>query len=223
MSGTDPEVDDSDPITEVIDIPDGALNDPGTGARRYTAPGFDAGSTQIIDRVPGSDGDPTELIAAGFRPRSAPRAIPGRRRRRSLWRLAGALLVAGLAVAAIVGGLMYKRNADREAQEQAVRSTIQTFDSAVRHGDLASLRNVTCGQTHDNYVKYDDRTWTDTYAKVMAAKQYPVVSSVEAVVINGDHAEANVTSYMAYDPATKSTHSFDLQFSDDQWKICQSP
>ena len=48
------------------------------------------------------------------------------------------------------------------------------------------------------------------------------VASVDDVVVNGDHAEANVTSYMAFDPATKSTHSFDLQFRDDQWKICQS-
>ena len=49
-----------------------------------------------------------------------------------------------------------------------------------------------------------------------------MVASVDDVVVNGDHAEANVTSYMAFDPATKSTRSFDLQFRDDQWKICQS-
>jgi len=27
---------------------------------------------------------------------------------------------------------------------------------------------------------------------------------------------------MAFDPATTSTRSFDLQFRDDQWKICQA-
>ena len=211
--------DDGDPITEVIDI-SAAPGDPGTGARRYTAPGFDAGSTQIIDRVPDP---PTEYMAAAARHRSAPRAIPGRHRRRSLWRVLGAVLAAALAVAAIVGGLLYKRNADRQAQESAVRSTIETFDGAVREGDLATLRRVTCGQTHDNYGKFDDRTWTDTYAKVIAAKQYPVVASVDEVVVNGEHAEANVTSYMAFDPSTTSSRSFDLQLRDGQWKICQSP
>lgn len=224
MAGTDPVVagksaDDSDPITEVIDIPASALADPGTGARRYTAPGFDAGFTQIIDRVPD---DPTESIATGTRSRSAPRSIPGRRRRRTLWRWASALVVAGLAIAAIVGGLMYKRSADRAAQDRAVRASIESFDTALREGDLATLRGVTCGKLNDTYVKYDDRTWTDTYAKIMAAKQYPVVGSIDEVVVNGDHAEANVTSYMAFEPATTSTHSFDLQFRDDQWKICQS-
>nr|CRL75866.1 hypothetical protein CPGR_01578 [Mycolicibacter nonchromogenicus] len=27
---------------------------------------------------------------------------------------------------------------------------------------------------------------------------------------------------MAYEPRVRSTRSFDLQFRDDQWKICQS-
>jgi hypothetical protein len=28
---------------------------------------------------------------------------------------------------------------------------------------------------------------------------------------------------MAADPAIRSTRSFDLQFRDEQWKICQGP
>lgn len=214
-SGTDP---DNDPITDVIGIPADALGEPGTGARRYTAPGFDAGSTQIIDRVPDA-GEPTELIA---RLRSRPRTIPGRTGRRRTVRALIALLAVGLTAAAIAGGVIYKRNSDREAAQQAVRSTIDRFDAALKDGDLATLRSVTCGKLHETYVEYDDRTWTDTYSKVMAAKQYPVVASVDEVVVDGDHAEANVTSSMAFEPATTSTHSFDLQRHGDQWKICQS-
>ncbi|MGC7323060.1 DUF4878 domain-containing protein, partial [Mycobacteroides abscessus subsp. massiliense] len=32
----------------------------------------------------------------------------------------------------------------------------------------------------------------------------------------------NVTSFMAFAPQTRSSRSFDLQFRDNQWKICQS-
>jgi hypothetical protein len=71
-------------------------------------------------------------------------------------------------------------------------------------------------------VNYDERTWTDTYRRVTAAKQYPVVASIDQVVVNGEHAEANVTAFMAYAPQVRSTRSFDLQFRDDQWEICQS-
>ena len=103
-----------------------------------------------------------------------------------------------------------------------LRITIEKFDSAVRDGDLATLRAITCGQTRDSYINYGDKDWADTYAKVAEAKQYPVVASIDHVVVNGDHAEANVTSYMAYDPAMTSIRSFDLQFRDDQWQICQA-
>ena len=59
-SGTDHNRD-TDPVTEVIEIGDAAeAADTATGERRYTAPGFDAGFTQIIDRVPDAE---TEFIA----------------------------------------------------------------------------------------------------------------------------------------------------------------
>lgn len=115
-----------------------------------------------------------------------------------------------------------RSSAARASQQDQVRTTIQTFDNAIRQGDLSTLRSITCGQTRDSYVNYDDRSWADTYSRVLAAGQYPVVASIDEVVVNGDHAEANVTSYMAFDPNMRSTRSFDLQFRDDQWKICQS-
>ena len=56
-----PEVD-HDPVTEVIEIPTDSVAPatPPSDERRYTAPGFDAGSTQIIDRIP----DDGELMTA---------------------------------------------------------------------------------------------------------------------------------------------------------------
>ena len=52
---------DHDPVTEVIEIPaDAARSESPAGfddERRYTAPGFDAGWTQIIDRVPDDETD----------------------------------------------------------------------------------------------------------------------------------------------------------------------
>ena len=210
---------DSDPVTEVIEIPAASVSD--TAERRYTAPGFDAGSTQIIDRLP-DDSAPTEIFFAAERPR-APQAIAPRRPERPSWLMPILLALAAVAAVAIVGFLLIHRaNSAKAARVDSVRSTIQTFDTAVRNGDLATLRGVTCGQTRDSYVNYDDTAWADAYSKIAEAKQYPVVASIDDVVVNGDHAEANVTSYMAFDPATTSTRSFDLQFRDDQWKICQS-
>lgn len=232
---------DGDPVTEAIEVveatqapevgevaADADSSAPATGERRYTAPGFDAGSTQIIDRLPD---DETELIAttteaftAAPPARSAaPQAIPPRTPGRPRWLIPTLLALAALVAAAIVGTVLLVRANAAKAQQNMVRSTIETFDTAVRNGDLATLREVTCGQTREDYAAFDDASWADASTRILAAKQYPVIASVDEVVIDGDHAEANVTSYMAFDPATTSSRSFDLQFTDEKWKICQAP
>lgn len=216
---------DSDPVTEVIDVT-GALaadNAADTAQRRYTAPGFDAGSTQIIDRLP-DDSPPTEVLFTGVRQRTAaPTAIPPRRPQRPSWLVPILLALAALVASALVGFLLVHRaSSAKAARVDAVRSTIQSFDNAVRNGDLGMLRSVTCGATKQTYDAYDDKAWADAYTRISEAKQYPVVASIDEIVVNGDHAEANVTSYMAFDPGTTSTRSFDLQYRDDEWRICQS-
>jgi hypothetical protein len=214
--------------------------------RRFTAPSpSDAGSTQIIETGP-----PTEILSASeapagmaasgapteqFAPQpniAAPQLIPPRgdapappgRRRSWGWVIALVLVIAAVVAVAILGTLLLTRDdAPKVSQEDRVRTTIQNFDTAIQKGDIATLRSITCGETADSYVKYDDARWKDIHARVAAARQYPVVASIDQVVVNQNHAEANVTSFMAFDPSTRSTRSFDLEFRDEQWKICQAP
>jgi hypothetical protein len=231
----------ADPATEVIS-PSTPEQQPPTpslrpGERRYTAPGFDAKETAIINAA----NDPaTEVFEPGRpsgldqgAPRTAlPQLIPprlGARLRPSTqrswgWVLALILIILALAAIAVLGTVLLTRN-DKKAgasQEDQVRNTIQNFDAAVQTGDLTRLRSLTCGNLRDDYVNYDQREWGDTYHRVAAAKEYPVVANIDQVLVNGDHAEANVTAFMAYAPQTRSTRSFDLQYRDDQWKICES-
>lgn len=236
-SGTDHD-DAAEPV-EPAPADDPTADDPTVAAnvpteRRFTAPGFDAGSTQIIDRPPPDPeteifATPTEVFPVVDSRRTAtPQAIPPRggpmaRRRSWGWVIAVILAIAALAAVAILATILLTRDdSPKVSQEEMVRTTIENFDNAVQKGDLATLRGITCGQTRDSYVNYDDRAWADTHSRVAAARQYPVVASIDEVVVNGDHAEANVTSFMAFDPATRSTRSFDLQFRDNQWKICQT-
>jgi serine/threonine-protein kinase len=140
---------------------------------------------------------------------------------------APALIVIGvvaLATIALVGTLLLTRHKTvKVSEEEQVRHTIQQYDIAVQRGDLTALRSITCGTVRDGYVDYDEHAWQETYQRVSAAKQYPVIASIDQVVVNGQHAVADVTSFMAYDPSVRSTRSLDLQYRDNQWKICQSP
>jgi uncharacterized protein YpmS len=140
------------------------------------------------------------------------------------WVLAIVVIVLALAAIAILGTVLLTRSKhSKVSQEDQVKHTIQSFDIAVQTGDLTALRSITCGTTRDGYVEYDEHAWSETYRRVSAAKQYPIIASIDQVVVNGQHAEANITTFMAYDPQVRSTRSMDLQFRDDQWKICQSP
>lgn len=221
----------------------------GEPERRFTAPsGFDAGETEIIGAV--KDHEPaTEIMPKSELPLSgaaatantgpfvhqsnaAPQAIPPRggaakpRGRRTSWGWVVALILVILALVAVaVLGtvLLTHDDAPKASQEDLVRTTIQNFDSSIQKGDLATLRSITCGATADNYIKYDDAQWKDIHARIAAARQYPVVASVDQIVVHDNHAEANVTTFMAFDPSTRSTRSLDLEFRDEKWKICQAP
>ncbi|MGV0787796.1 DUF4878 domain-containing protein [Mycolicibacterium sp. XJ2] len=204
------------------------------GERRFTAPsGFDAGTTQKIDTPaePATEVFSSPGVASQQKP-VAPQVIPPRgdapgppQQRRSWgWVVAVVLVIAALVAIAVLGTVLLTRDSKPGAsQEEMVRNTIEEFDTAIQSGDLAKLRSITCGSKRDSYVRYDDKTWEEIHERVAAAKQYPVVASIDQVVINGDHAEANVTAFMAYAPQTRSTRSFDLEFRDEQWKICQAP
>ncbi|MFZ0903186.1 MAG: hypothetical protein WAN71_04765 [Mycobacterium sp.] len=205
------------------------------GERRFTAPGFDAKETAVINAAtePATEVFDTPSGSTGAQPRTAmPQLIPprlGAKLRPSTqrswgWVLALILIILALAAVAVLGTVLLTRNnkKPKASQEDQVRSTIQSFDVAVQKGDLSTLRGITCGNMRDDYVNYDERDWNDTYRRVAAAKQYPVVANIDQVVVNGNHAEANVTAFMAYAPQVRSTRSFDLQYRDDQWKICES-
>ncbi|OBI00973.1 hypothetical protein [Mycobacterium sp. E2733] len=238
----------SDSETETEVIKPGSAGDPKDPAqdadgqqreRRFTAPGFDARETAVISTTPEPATEvfasPPEGIPAqpGTPPKPAvPQSIPPRlgaklRTSRQFnwgWVLALVLIVLALAAIAILGTVLLTRGKHTKvSQEDQVRSTIQGFDTAIQKGDLTTLRTITCGTTRDGYADYDEHSWDETYRRVSAAKQYPVIASIDQVVVNGQHAEANVTTFMAYDPSLRSTRSLDLQYRDDQWKICQSP
>ncbi|WNG88213.1 DUF4878 domain-containing protein [Mycobacterium sp. ITM-2016-00317] len=238
LRGSDPE---HEPATEVFAPSEQPAEDPEqSGERRFTAPsGFDAGSTTIIDRPTdpvteqfpvGDAGAPTEQFAV--QKPVAPQVIPPRgeapkpptAKRNWGWVIAIVLVIGALVAVAILGTVLLTRGSEPGAsQEDMVRATIQNYDAAIEKGDLATLRTITCGTTAEAYNNLDDKRWAETHRRVAEAGRYPVVASIDQIVVNGDHAEANVTTFMAYAPQTRSTRSFDLQFRDDEWKICQAP
>ena len=234
---------DTEAQTVVINKPDDdpqGQTDAQQPERRFTAPGFDANETAVIATTPepateifASHQGPDAAAQPGMSPKpAAPQSIPPRLRAKLQtsspfnwgWVLAIVVIVLALAAIAILGTVLLMRvKHPKASEEDQVRHAIEQYDIAVQRGDLTALRGMTCGTARDGYVDYDEYGWDETYRRVSAAKQYPVIASIDQVVVNGQHAEANVTTFMAYDPQVRSTRSLDLQYRDDHWKICQSP
>jgi hypothetical protein len=221
ITPSEPEFESAEPTVVLEGVDDAA-------DLRYSAPsGFDVKPTEIMQ----SPSEPaTEVMSVpGGQPRLvAPQAIPPRppNGRHRSWALVLALIlvIAALAAVAVFGTVwLTHTSSPKVSQEDQVRETIHEFDNAVQKGDLAQLRGITCGTTRDGYVNYDDQQWAATHEKVIAAKRYPMVASIDEVAVDGNHAEANVTTFIAYEPQVRSTRSFDLQFLDGRWKICEGP
>ena len=205
-----------DPATEVFATPPVPPGAPGQGATPPAAPP----NLQHPQHPPAG---PKTATPQSIPPRRGMK-LPTSRQYNWGWVLAIVVIVLALAAIAILGTVLLTRHKNVSASpEDRVRQTIQSFDVAVQRGDLKTLRSITCGATRDGYVDYDEHSWDETYRRVSAAKQFPVIANIDQVVVNGQHAEANITTFMAYDPQLRSTRSLDLQFRDDQWKICQSP
>ena len=222
----------AEPATEIFAPADptemfAPVEEPAEDQRRFTAPSAFDSSTQIIGAAPA---DPaTEILdLPGAEEPAAPRtagpqaipargevpAVPSPRRRSWGWVIALVLVIAALVAVAVLVTVLLTRGGSPSDQ---VRSAIESYTTAVQNGDLATLRSITCG----DYDAFEDQQWQELHAKMVANKEVPVMSSIDAVVVDGDRAEANVTTYRPADPGALSTRSFDLRRVGDTWKVCE--
>lgn len=90
----------------------------------------------------------------------------------------------------------------------------------MQNGDLASLRSLTCGDIRDRYVNYDQKAWDDTSR--MAAKRYPGGGQHRRG--GGQRRPRRGQRHRVHGlrAAGALNPQLDLQFRDDQWKICKS-
>jgi protein kinase-like protein len=148
--------------------------------------------------------------------------LAGRVRRRRRWRwiagLVGVLLVAG----GVVGGLGW-RHAEQvktAAATQRVRGVIERYDLAVQNGNLALLRGMTCGITHDRYQHDTIVGWGRAHTQALETGQYPIDAGISHVVVNGDSASADVVQYQSATPQVRTTRTFELRMLNGRWKVC---
>ena len=124
------------------------------------------------------------------------------------------LALVGLAVALIGGG---------STPEDDVRAAIGDYTSALREGDLERLRSGTCGSLHEFYRDLPAEQFSNVHQQSVEQGNIPVVASVDAIKITDGTALALATVYTEADPGNRSERTFDLEETEQGWKVCDRP
>uniref|UniRef100_UPI00082CFCA7 Rv0361 family membrane protein n=1 Tax=Nocardia amamiensis TaxID=404578 RepID=UPI00082CFCA7 len=159
-----------------------------------------------------------QRIAPPRQPGTAP--SDSARSNRRLLVLGGAAALVVALVAVIVALVTMSGDDSPEAQ---VRATITDYTDALKSGDLATLRSTTCGPLHDFYQGIPDDQFAGVHRLSVERKNIPVVDSIDAIRVTDDTAIAQATVYTEADPGNRSQRTFDLQRTDDGWKVCDPP
>ncbi|WP_378734520.1 hypothetical protein [Nocardia brasiliensis] len=151
---------------------------------------------------------------------SGPAATGSGRSKKWLLALAGAavlvVVLIGVAVAVVV-------NSTNNSPEAQVRAAITDYTQALQSGDLTALRDTTCGPLHDFYQGIPADQFAGVHQLSMERRNIPVVDGVDAIRITDDTAIAQATVYTEADPSKRSARTFDLQRTDNGWKVCDPP
>ncbi|KIQ18254.1 Rv0361 family membrane protein [Rhodococcus sp. MEB064] len=159
-------------------------------------------------------------------PSTAPKKVSTRSggRRRGPW--IAAALVALLAIAGVVAFALTRGGASASgpSDDEKIRTSIDTFTTALRDGDLATLRTATCGPLASFYGGISDADFAATHDAAVAAGTVPVVESVDTVQITEAQPPDQTTAIAQVTARTEgaepSARTFDLALDGETWKVC---
>ncbi|MFC8045190.1 hypothetical protein [Nocardia sp. NPDC057353] len=134
--------------------------------------------------------------------------------------IGGAAVVVIVALVAVIAALA---GGGGDSPETQVRAAISQYTSALDQGDLAGLRDSTCGALHDYYQGISEADFAGVHEVSQQSGSIPVVEKVDAVRVTDGTALAQATVFIRSDPNTKTERTFDLQRTDAGWKVCEPP
>ncbi|RJO76731.1 hypothetical protein D5S18_10745 [Nocardia panacis] len=132
-------------------------------------------------------------------------------------------LVAGAAALVVVLGVVVVTLVTRgggDSAEAKVRGAIGDYTAALGKGNLAALQQTTCGPLHDFYKGIPPEQFAKVYRLSVDRKNIPIVDNVDTVRITDNKAIAQAVVYTDADPSKRTARTFDLQRTQDGWKVC---
>nr|WP_248490340.1 DUF4878 domain-containing protein [Tsukamurella sp. PLM1] len=119
---------------------------------------------------------------------------------------------------AAAGAALGRRIVGRPRRAAADATT--SFVAAVNRGDLAALREQTCGGAKAYYDGVDEAQWQRIHAAAKTDGMLPEVDGLQAVDVRGDRAEVQVEVHYVNNPESKVRNTLSLEKNDGTWKVC---
>lgn len=177
-------------------------------------------------RAPDATTTPVPSRGAAAPRRIEPRRVeptPAAAERKSNRKWWAALITAVLVIAVIATGayLLVDRDTTDESPEARIRVTVETFTRAVSDGDLAVLRDSSCGDLAAFYRDIPDAEFAAVHQASQQQGSIPTVDSIDAIQTTDDTtAIAQVIAHTAANPDDRSPRTFDLRLEGERWKVC---
>lgn len=138
------------------------------------------------------------------------------------WYAAIALALVVVAAVAALAYYLVGRD-DENTPEAQIEKSVGTFVDALAAGDIATLREHTCGPLAEYYRTIPDEQFADVHSASTQEGSVPVIDGVDAVQVTGDKAIAQVIAYTKADPGNRTARTLNLENSDQGWKVCDPP
>lgn len=149
-----------------------------------------------------------------------PPAEPEKSSHKKWWTalVAAVVVIAAVATAAY---LLIDRTGEANSPEAQIRSTVESFTEALAGGDLATLRDTSCGNLATFYRDIPDTEFADVHRVSVEQGSIPTVDSIDAIqVTDTTNAIAQVIAHTDANPNDRSPRTFGLSLEGDQWKVC---
>lgn len=153
-----------------------------------------------------------------------PKVIPGAKpadaakpKRRKLLPILLALLAIAL-IAALAWFFLVYNSASGKAAKAA-----QTYQTAMSEGDLATLRDITCGQDNAFYTSVSDAEFAKAVESQRARNQMMSFKDITGVAVDGNVARVGVQVFNTADESQTTDAQVTLHKVDGKWKVCAKP
>jgi hypothetical protein len=212
--------------TEVIDAPT---------ARISTTKAAPAASVPTPRATPRPTSAPAQAAGWNAEP-AAPQYIPPaggvaqnrpdnrpKKSRKGLWFGLAALVVIIAVVAAVIG-VVASGGEEPEVPADVAAERALEYTTALRDGDIITLRQITCGEAQQRFTTMSDQEFAEDHRIQQQNNELVGVDGVKAskIVNDGNGAVVEVVAYKTLTPNEKLDVALTLSKIEGEWKVCKA-